>query len=350
MELKPYKKDIYLLVLCITKKCNMNCEYCYVFGNKEEYMTEDTMEQAIDFGFKMAKVLQVQITGGEPFLYFRGIRTILDLLKKKGEFILQVQTNGTVILPEIVRFVKRENIAVGMSCDGFMPYSGQTRKMGSCTEYPVKPVMRSLRAFTENGIKAGITCVVTSKNVSFLDHFLDVVYPLGSVYSVHFSVVRMIGTARNKSYLLPDLALYEKELKRLIGKWKQYGIWNKRTGPQVEIRFIEKLKRNMVNPVSFQKCHLITRTGCYVESNGDLYPCASLSGDPDFCLGTTKSGIDEERYTYLEAKFRDVMSRCCQCDDLPLCGGTCLARACYNNRFPFYECIECRVAKDLLMS
>jgi uncharacterized protein len=318
-------------------------------GRKAEYMSKHTMKQAIDFGFKTANVLQVQITGGEPFLYFRGIRTLLDLLKKnKRPFVVQVQTNGTVMSDEIMDFIKKENIAVGVSFDGFASRSEQPRKMDASTTYPIKSVLRSLRAFAEYGIKTGITCVITSKNVNFLNQLIDFVYPLGSVYSLHFTVVRKIGTAKDNSCLLPDLRRYEKQLKRLIEKWKEYSRWHKHIGPRMEIRFIGNLERNIVSPASFRKCNFFSRTGCYVEPNGTLYPCASLSGKPDFLLGTIEDGVDEKRYAYIEDKFQEVMKACCRCDDLPLCGGACFARVYYNDRFPFYECIEYKAAKETI--
>ena len=347
MESCSYKRDIFLLVLCITRECNMSCEYCYMNGRKE-YMSEHTIAQAIEFGFKEAKVLQVQITGGEPFLYFSGIKMIVEVLKRTGEqFIAQVQTNGTVMSPEIVEFIKGEHLAVGTSFDGLSTCPEQLTGKHSNAEYHAKSVIRSLQIFAENGIKTGITCVVTSKNVDFIPRLIDFVYPLGSVNSLHFSVVRKVGMAKDKSYLLPDMGLYEKQLKSLVTKWKEYSKWGGYIGPKVEIRFIENLKQNMVKPASFQKCHVITRTGCYVEPNGDLYPCASLSGAPDFFLGSVENGIDEERYVSIEAKFGDVVKKCRRCDDLHLCGGACLARAFYNNRHPFYECIECKTAKEI---
>jgi uncharacterized protein len=327
----------------------MICEYCYMNGRKAEYMSKHTMKQAIDFGFKTANVLQVQITGGEPFLYFPGIRILLDLLKEKRRpFVVQVQTNGTVISDDIMDFIKQENIAVGVSFEGFAPPSEQPRKMAASTAFPIRSVLRSLRAFAEYGIKIGITCVVTSKNVNFLNQLIDFVFPLGSVYSLHFTVVRKIGMAKDKSCLLPDLRLYEYQLKHLIEKWKEYNRWCKRMGPRVEIRFIENFERNIVKPASFRKCNFITRTGCYVEPNGTLYPCASLSGEPDFLLGTIKDGIDEKRYACIEAKFLKVLKTCRRCDELSLCGGACLARVYYNDRFPFYECIEYKAAKETI--
>ena len=37
------KKDIYFLVLCITKKCNMDCEYCYVNPVRSNPAERDAM-------------------------------------------------------------------------------------------------------------------------------------------------------------------------------------------------------------------------------------------------------------------------------------------------------------------
>lgn len=342
------KKKIYFLVLCITKKCNMDCEYCYVNGNKDEVMSDEVMKKAIDFGFNMADILQIQITGGEPFLYFRGIEKILNLLKEKGRFILQVQTNGTVISPQILSFIKTENIAVGVSFDGHSNSCSLSRKMNESKESSFKYLARNLLAFAEYGIKVGITCVVTSKNIGFLDSLIDLIYPLGSIYSLHLSVVRETGKAKGKDHLLPNPLCYEKQLKKLIQKSRDYGKWNRRIGSNIEFRFIEKIKKNIEKPDPFIHCHIIRRTGCYVEPNGDLYPCSSFSDDADFYIGNIARGIDEDKFCSIEDKFKVVMDNCYQCDDLNNCGGACFARAYYNNSKPVYECIDCKLAKEFI--
>ena len=343
------KKTIYFLVLCITKKCNMDCEYCYVKDSKDDVMSDEVMEKAINFGFNMTDTLQVQITGGEPFLYFRGIKKVLELLKKYGEkFILQVQTNGTVISTEILSFIKTENIAVGVSFDGYSDLCPLSRKMNNSGENSFKYLARNLLAFAEYEIKVGITCVVTSRNISFLDSLIDLIYPLGSIYSLHLSVVRKTGKAKGKDYLLPDSSDYEKQLRGLIQKFMDYSSWSRRTGHNIEIRFIEKIKKNIKRPDHFVHCHIIRRTGSYVEPNGDLYPCSSFSNDADFYIGNITDGIDEDKFCSIEDKFKTVMNKCYQCNDFDICGGACFARAYYNNSDPLYECVDCKLAKEFV--
>ena len=343
------KKDVYFLALCITKRCNMDCEYCYVPDHKDEVMSDEVMKKAIDFGFNMADVLQVQITGGEPFLYFQGIEKILKLLKKQGRrFVLQAQTNGTIISPEILNFIRNENIALGVSFDGYSDLCSLPRKMNKNGGNPFKYLARNLSVFAEYGIKVGITCVVTSKNINSLNSLLDLVYPLGSIYSLHLSVIRKTGKAEGKDYLLPDPLDYERQIRKLVQKFRDYNKWDKRRGPNIEIRFIEKVKKNMEQSNPFVHCHIIRGTGCYVEPDGDLYSCSSFSGNPDFYIGDVVNGIDQGRLCFIEDKFKTVMDKCYQCEDLNICGGACFARAYYNNSEPLYECIDCGAAGEFI--
>ena len=55
--------------LCLTNKCNLNCEYCYIH-KKDKTNQKDVMELGdMIYAIKSANPQYVIITGGEPLLY-----------------------------------------------------------------------------------------------------------------------------------------------------------------------------------------------------------------------------------------------------------------------------------------
>lgn len=88
----------------LTPCCNMNCEMCFIRLSGQEMLEKGglhSVEEWLSLAKEMkdAGTLFVLITGGEPFLY-PGFIDIYRGLKKLG-FIITINTNGTLLTPEI---------------------------------------------------------------------------------------------------------------------------------------------------------------------------------------------------------------------------------------------------------
>jgi len=91
--------------LCITKRCNRNCEFCYV--EKDDYEPpSDKLKELIDQLTEIG-VFQIAVGGGEPFLR-EDIFEIADYAAKK-DILFNVTTNGSLIDDELSRCIN-ENI------------------------------------------------------------------------------------------------------------------------------------------------------------------------------------------------------------------------------------------------
>lgn len=97
-------------------------------------------------------------------------------------------------------------------------------------------------------------------------------------------------------------------------------------------REVERLRYQLQSGlVRRHYCHATTGRSLAVMPEGSVYPCSSLSGFPDFCLGR----IAEDGFSLLSATARlpflertaEGMAECRSCPDNWLCGGGCLARA-----------------------
>ena len=83
---------MYSLTLEITKRCNLNCSYCYVENKEKVNMKWKTAQLAIDIAMREAikqkdKTLSVYFIGGEPLLAFGLLKEIIFYIEKKNEQI-----------------------------------------------------------------------------------------------------------------------------------------------------------------------------------------------------------------------------------------------------------------------
>jgi len=94
----------------LTGRCNLKCKMCYVTStedNHEKQLRELTAGQWIRLA-EMARdagVLYLILTGGEVFLR-KDFRQIYEAVASMG-FITQIYTNGTLITPEVVSWLKK---------------------------------------------------------------------------------------------------------------------------------------------------------------------------------------------------------------------------------------------------
>ena len=97
--------DVEKLYLEVTRMCNLECEHC-LRGNREDlYMSDETITNALK---NIKKIGTLLITGGEPLLALRQIRTIIQMIKDnniKVDKIILI-TNSTILNKEILSTLK----------------------------------------------------------------------------------------------------------------------------------------------------------------------------------------------------------------------------------------------------
>ena len=124
-----YKKGCDLplfIVLKYTNACNLKCAYCYSYDRNKthnvaipnEYVYK--LSQLIGDTEKPYKV-SICFHGGEPLIRFKDIVECVDTLKRRrnNNVEFSIPTNGTLLTPKIANYLKNEDIAVGISVDGY---------------------------------------------------------------------------------------------------------------------------------------------------------------------------------------------------------------------------------------
>ena len=111
--------------LFLTHRCNLACSYCYVSKSKDR-MSLDVAQTAIDFAYRNTlpgEDMDIGFFGGEPLLEFPLLQEITRRVRAHPEFDpcrvkLGMATNGTLLTPEILDFLRRHEILATVSCDG----------------------------------------------------------------------------------------------------------------------------------------------------------------------------------------------------------------------------------------
>lgn len=144
----------------ITHDCNLKCIHCYNLPQKNDNFKIDLsrVKDIID-RMKEAGVLEVILTGGEPFLNLH-IFDIIDYILLRGIKVM-INTNGLLLRDEhIDEFKKRKDITLSLGIDGVFPKTNDfIRGKGS-----FKKAIEILKKLSKERINIYIGFTATHKN------------------------------------------------------------------------------------------------------------------------------------------------------------------------------------------
>ena len=172
-------RDIEYLSLIVTDSCNFACTYCIansmlVLGPrakpKQPLMEMIVAKQAIDFFFAKLKKHEknkayINFGGGEPLLNWKLIREVLPYCVKtyNGDFEITftINTNASLITPDIAGTFKMYNVKPALSLDGLVQANDVVRMTttGDGTFTAIIKAMDTLHAinYPPEGFSATIT-------------------------------------------------------------------------------------------------------------------------------------------------------------------------------------------------
>ncbi len=129
----------------VTGRCNLNCRHCYMQAPAGRYgqLSFDAMAGLVE-QFERANVLEVSLTGGEPFVR-RDLLDILQLLAQKKIRLAQIFSNGLLITNRHLASIRKIGFrpAFQISFDGVGAHDQMRGTTG--TEQGVIDAIRRLR-------------------------------------------------------------------------------------------------------------------------------------------------------------------------------------------------------------
>ena len=325
---------IRLLILGLTGQCNFACVYCYAHAQPQARMSFATAQKAIDMAAAGGQRFVLQLSGGEPLLAFDLIEQIVAYVEQQRlPAILQIQTNASLIDRRIAVFFRDHKIGVGISLDGRPAQNDVLRQLpdGSGTS---RRILAGAATLASVGVATGITCVVADSNVRQLSGIVEMAYYLGNVGKIGFDLLRAQGRgAAVKPASADDLKLV---LQQVLSTADQLAKTTGKTLIFAHRDRVESLSCQCAD--GFAHCHAMNGEAAFVNSLGEVFACASLSGLPEFRLGDLDNGVDATKVKEVGERIRSSMEFCRACASFSHCGGGCFARwygaGCANEAYP----------------
>lgn len=329
--------DFQIFVKPIGALCNLDCYYCYYLKKKELYNNEENFQMKLDvlenyiiqhIQACQNEVIQFSWHGGEPTLlglnYFK---KIVELQKKhkppKKRVLNGVQTNGTLLNGEWIKFFVKEGFAIGLSLDGPQPMHDRYR-VTKDKKSTYQQVINSYKLLKKLEVHTDILCVVSDSNVKFPKEVYNFFKQLNVEYLTFLPLIEFVpGNEKQASPQSISAKDWGNYLCTIFDEWVEKDIG------KIKIQIFEEALRAAFNQ---EHSLCIFRSTCgnipVIEHNGDFYSCDHFV-DPKHNLGNImKQPLIEllessNQKAFGEAKNSTLPKYCRECNVLNMCNGEC---------------------------
>jgi len=299
----------------ITKKCNLECKYCYNKENRqykiEPDLTYKEWEQILNSAHEYG-VREFHITGGEPLLR-RDLFPIYRELVNKGA-VFYLNTNAILINSSQDAMVIKEIFrGISISIDSYaIEEHEQMRGVGSYN-----------RAI--NGAK-----LLTKANALWHAQMVCGLHNIASIEQTE-RFVKEIGGERLNASIVFDPKMSQEEYARIVNVLDMTSATvSNSIFPQYSEE--ERRHKDTTTRISVDTPCAAARTECCVDSSGNLYPCRLMVVEEMLC-----GNLLEKDFNYIW-EHSDVLKNfrnfdyekvhlCSECSFFRLCKGGCRAMA-----------------------
>ena len=330
-----------VVIMNITKRCNLKCIHCYAGSNDNqpsgEMSTGEIMRILDDLaGFGCPVVL---FSGGEPLLH-------PDIVKLAGYAVdcgmrAVISTNGTLITSELARELATVGLSyIGISLDGV----GETHDRFRGVSGSFDSALRGLRNAREQGIKTGIRFTITKRNADEIPAIFEL---LEQENIPRICFYHLVYTGRGEGLLeeaLPhdstraavDFIINRTaELHADGRKIEVLTVDNHCDGPYLYMRLLNENPKRAGEVLQLLRFNGGNSTGVGVASigwEGSVYPdqfwrSHVLGNARRKPFGEIWTDRNNEFLMKLKNKKQHVTGRCAQCCFLDICAGNFRARA-----------------------
>lgn len=320
----------------VTGLCNLNCRHCYMESPSGRYgeLPLRTMMDLIA-QFERANVLEVTLTGGEPFRR-TDLEQIVARLVEGRIRVSEIYTNGLLVTDEQLRWVSELGVrpVFQISFDG----SGGHERMRGTTGIEADAV-RAVRRVREAGFAVAIATCIDTENAALLVDTYETLKNLG-IQLWRISAPQETGNWRGTKTRLSvssEARAYEPVFRRWLADDKpfavQFGGFFRSRVDGVSKSVPDSLTGYAPDSLECAAC----REKLFLLPNGTLLPCpgftdSELQKRMPSLLQSDLSEVWSESIlrTFADTTKRDRLERNAECVDCELfsrCGMGCRASA-----------------------
>jgi uncharacterized protein len=201
------------IILKVTDACNLRCRYCY--NSEKSYqkncLSLEDFEKFLNLLLTGYNMIHIIWHGGEPLCagieYFRAAMDVERRVHIQSGVTIEnsIQTNGTLINAEWIRFFKEYDFRVGISFDGVdnEKYRGGTEK-----------TRKAFKLLRDAGLRFGCNAVVADN-----DYDLKANYRFFKEQGIGFEFSTLFSEGGAKDMPSTECVRYAEKLCELFDEW-----------------------------------------------------------------------------------------------------------------------------------
>jgi len=282
------------LYLNVYNSCNLNCIHCFNHGGKAGGDLLSTVEIAslVEQARKNTGIVEVRLGGGEPTERPDLFRLLGSLLEQDVRIVLQSNAAFNEDIRSQLMNMYSDKLSLIVSLDGLetndaLRGPGVTDKVISNLEILSRKFSIRINTLLTSGIK---------QNEIF--RIVQLAKKLG--LSLAFNPLCPTGRA-DRSFLMAPDAYFE---------------WMKRIeefrGQGLQIRKGFNMKNGRL--AETENCPVRKGSAIFIDSNGAVFPCGFLAGQPSFRLGSIREVSLVELLQRTPPECRVVPEKCRACE------------------------------------
>lgn len=330
-----------IAIIKVTKACNLSCRYCCEekrFSIMDEKTLENSLAKVIRYNDKIAKensfdkaVSHCIFHGGEPLSMKKEFfEKVIEIEKKHTRPELHrvensIQTNLTLLTPDLWSFFKKEGFRLGSSLDGNSEMNDLERGAGTFDR-----IMRAInltRPNTKAKSPIGCICILTKEKLNKISE----IYDFFKSNNINFEINPLVITGDAKKNRIEAVTPEEWAYAMV----ELFDIWfHDKKEPFIEIPFLSRVAAGFLSG-NINSCTFggtCRNRYISINPNGDVYPCGKFGAGDTFKLGNINEHsvtqiIQSSTNRYLLTRNADNIQGCKSCDFKEICKGGCFYNA-----------------------
>ena len=183
-------------MLFLTRRCNLDCDYCHMVHDGFPDIDEKYLHKAADLCLEASEDVCLQFFGGEPLMRFDLIESLIDYVKQnhpgRERLKYMITTNGVLLRGRMLDYLLDNDVEIMLSLDGVFDSQSEWRHaLGGEERAVFDKLMGRIGELNERNVNFFVNMVVSPSNVDRMEenvrHFkelgvrrLQITYELGA--------------------------------------------------------------------------------------------------------------------------------------------------------------------------
>jgi radical SAM protein with 4Fe4S-binding SPASM domain len=255
----------------LTRACNLRCPHCFVEGGtaRNGELTTDQILVVLNEWATLG-VFSVILTGGEAALH-PDFLTILSHAHALG-FVIGIATNGMPFNERLLAEIPRDDVILSVSID-HLHDQGSGKGLDDF-EYATQ----KLKLMQQAGFNTSIMTTTSATNV----HRLQPIIQWAVDNDVSLRSVPFVAMGRGA--LHRELLNRTEDVEAAARFWMAEEEWERIRDPRLGLCAGKVFNFLLTMVYATRRC-MSGRGLAYINSNGDVYPCSTCSGNKVLCAG-----------------------------------------------------------------